>query len=144
MTQTADEVFESTHMTRSSKKTDGRVPADQELLDGIALEFREAALVCEAMRALWISQGFLQQVWHQLVDIIKSERLDENWGMNADALGSRLATLTRSEATALLRGAIRFWERREEPTATLLLELGLIRPERGNRRVRRSRAVSPR
>lgn len=42
----------------------------------------------------------------------------------------RLGRLGRAEATALLRAAIRFWERREEPTAKSLRDLGLIRDRR--------------
>jgi hypothetical protein len=129
------------HMIKS--KSNGQTPGDQTLLEGVALEFAEAALVCEAMRALWISPKFLEQMWLQLLEIIKSERLDEKWNIDAAALVNRISKLRRSEATALLRAAIRFWERREEPTAALLLELGLIRSDHDDRGIRHKRGMSP-
>jgi hypothetical protein len=59
-------------------------------------------------------------------DIIRTERLEQKWGTIADALMTRLGGRRRAEVTAVLRAAIRFWERHEEPTAKLLNDLGLI------------------
>jgi len=103
-----------------------QVPDDRSLLEGIHLSFAEAALLCEALRALWLSPKFIERTWHEMRDIIETERLDKKWDTTADALLARLGGLRRSEATAVLRAAIRFWERHEEPTAKLLNELGLI------------------
>ncbi len=104
-----------------------QVHDDQALLREIGLNFAEAAMLCESLRALWLSPKFAQRIWLDLGDLMRSERLDEKWGTDADALVKRLGRLGRAEATALLRAAIRFWERREEPTAKSLRDLGLIR-----------------
>jgi len=106
----------------------GQVPDDRSLLDGIRLSFAEAALLCDALRALWLSPKYIERTWREMRDIIETQRL-------ADALLAPLGRLRRSEATAVLRAAIRFWERHEEPTARLLNELGLI-PRRQQRQAR--------
>jgi hypothetical protein len=106
-----------------------QVPNDRALLEAIDLSFSEAALLCEALRALWLSPQFIERTWREMRDIIREERLDEKWATSADDLAKRLVGRRRSETTALLRAAIRFWERREEPTAKLLSDLGLIRPQ---------------
>jgi hypothetical protein len=107
-----------------------QVPDDQALLDGIGLNFAQAAMLCEALRALWLSPEFARRVWLDLRAVMRSERLGKRWGTNGDVLVKRLCRLGRAEATALLRAAIRFWERREEPTAKSLHDLGLIRARR--------------
>jgi len=112
------------------KETTEQVPDDLILLDGIGLNFEEAALLCDALRAVWLSPRFIERVWRSMSEVIRRERLDEKWGCDADALTKRLSKLRRAEATALLRGAIRFWERREKPTAKLLSELGMTRRRR--------------
>jgi hypothetical protein len=103
-----------------------QVPDDRALLEGIDLSFAEAALLCEALRALWLSPKFIERTWREMRDIIRTERLEQKWGTIADALVARLGGRRRAEVTAVLRAAIRFWERREEPTAKLLSDLGLI------------------
>jgi hypothetical protein len=112
------------------KETTEQVPDDLILLDGIGLNFEEAALLCDALRSVWLSPQFIERMWRTMSDVIRRERLDEKWGCDAEALTRRLSKLRRVEATALLRGAIRFWERREKPTAKLLSELGMTRRRR--------------
>src|SRR5712691_5221178 len=107
-----------------------QVPDDQELLAKLGLNFAEAAMLCEALRTLWLSPKFAARIWLDLGELMRSERLDEKWRTNSDGLVKRLGRLGRAEATALLRAAIRFWERREEPTAKLLRDLGLMRARR--------------
>jgi hypothetical protein len=103
-----------------------QIPDDGSLLEGIGLSFAEAALLCEALRALWLSPKFIEQTWHEMREIIETERLDKKWDTTADILLARIGGLRRSQATAVLRATMRFWERHEEPTAKLLNELGLI------------------
>jgi hypothetical protein len=103
-----------------------QIPDDRSLLAEINLSFAEAALLCEALRSLWLSPKFIERTWQEMRDIIEAERLDKKWDTSVDALLTRLGGLRRAQATALLRATIRFWERHEEPTATLLKELGLI------------------
>jgi hypothetical protein len=103
-----------------------KIPDDPELLEGIGLSFAEAALLCEALRALWLSPKVIERTWREMRDIIETEHLDKKWDTTADALLARMGGLRRSEATAVLRATMRFWERHEEPTAKLLHELGLI------------------
>ena len=107
--------------------------------------------MCDALRAVWLSPRFIERVWRAMSDVIRHERLDEKWGCDADALTKRLSKLRRAEATALLRGAIRFWERREKPTAKLLSELGMTprrrrkapNPSNGKRTSKRQAAAPP-
>src|ERR1700687_4743550 len=106
-----------------------QVPDDRALLEGIDLSFAEAALLCEALRALWLSPKFIERTWREMRDVIRTERLEKKWGTVAEPLVTRLGGRPRAEVTAVLRAAIRFWERREEPTAKLLNELGLIHPQ---------------
>jgi hypothetical protein len=68
----------------------------------------EAALLCEALRALWLSPQFIERAWREMRNIIREERLDEKWVMSADALMKLLAGCLRAETTAVLCGAIRF------------------------------------
>jgi hypothetical protein len=103
-----------------------KIPDDRELLEGIGLSFAEAALLCEALRALWLSPKVIERTWLEMRDIIETEHLDKKWDTTAYALLARIGGLRRSEATAVLRATIRFWERHEEPTAKLLHELGLV------------------
>ncbi len=103
-----------------------QVPDDQVLLAGIGLNLAEAAMLCEALRALWLSPEFAARIWLDLHGVMRRECLDKRWGTDADVLVRRLSRLGRAEATALLRAAIRFWERRQEPTAKSLRDLGLI------------------
>ena len=107
-----------------------QVPDDRSLLEGIHLSFAEAALLCEALRALWLSPKIIERTWREMREIIETQRLDEKWDTTAEALLARIGGLRRSEATAVLRATIRFWERHEEPTAKLLQELGLIPKQR--------------
>jgi hypothetical protein len=107
-----------------------QVPDDQALLAKSRLNFAEAAMLCEALRSLWLSPEFAARIWLDLGELMRSERLDKKRGTNSDVLVNRLGRLGRAEATALLRAAIRFWERREEPTAKSLRDLGLIRARR--------------
>jgi hypothetical protein len=111
----------------------GQVAADRTLLEGIGLSFGEAALLCDALRGLWLSPQFIERTWREMRELIQAEKLDQKWGTSGEALATRLAQLRRAEATALLRAAIRFWERREEPTAQLLEDLGMLRPQRHTR-----------
>jgi hypothetical protein len=63
-------------------------------------------------------------------ELIRAEKLDQKWGTSADAPATRLARLRRAEATALLRAAICFRKRPEEPTAQLLEDPGMLRSQR--------------
>jgi hypothetical protein len=103
-----------------------QIPDDRSLLEEIGLSFAEAALLCEALRALWLSPKFIERTWREMREVIRTEHLEEKWGTTADVLLKRLSGRRRAEATAVLRAAIRFWERHEEPTAKLLNDLGLI------------------
>ncbi|MGH7987855.1 MAG: hypothetical protein ACREQX_16450 [Candidatus Binataceae bacterium] len=105
------------------------------LLKGIALNFGEAAMLCDALRALWLSPKFIDRVWVEMLATIRAEGLEKKWSTKANRMVRRLSKLRRAEATAVLRAAIRFWERHEEPTAKLLTELMLLPPAaktRGN------------
>jgi hypothetical protein len=95
---------------------------------------------------LWLSSKFMERTWREMRDIIRTERLDEKWDTTADTILTRLGGRTHAEATAVLRAAIRFWERHEEPTATLLRDLGLIssaaaRTSEGHREQKETEAV---
>ena len=57
-----------------------QVPDDRALLEGIDLSFAEAALLCEALRALWLSPKFIERTWREMRDIIRTERLEEKLG----------------------------------------------------------------
>jgi len=113
-----------------------RDPHDHVELHGIGLTLAEAVLVCEGLSKLWFSgkladqmwfSGKLaDQMWKEAFEIIRPERIDERWGVEVDGLLKRLTKLNQSEASALLRAAVRFAERREEPAATVLSELGVI------------------
>lgn len=103
-----------------------QIPDDRSLLEGIGLSFAQAALLCEALRALWLSPKIIERTWRETREIIETDRLDVKWDTTAGALLARIGGLRRSEATAVLRATIRFWERHEEPTARLLQELGFI------------------
>jgi len=85
-----------------------QVPDDRALLEGIDLSFAEAALLCEALWALWLSPKFIERTWREMRDIIRTERLEQKWGTIADALVTRLGGWRRAEVTAVLRAAIRF------------------------------------
>ena len=103
-----------------------RDPHDHVELHGIGLTLAEAVLVCEGLSKLWFSGKLADQMWKEAFEIIRPERIDERWGVEVDGLLKRLTKLNQSEASALLRAAVRFAERREEPAATVLSELGVI------------------
>ncbi|MGH7933139.1 MAG: hypothetical protein ACREQN_08205 [Candidatus Binataceae bacterium] len=117
-------------MRRTAKPKTEQSDKNHMLLAGIDLNFGEAALLCEALRALWLSPKFIERTWYEMLAIIRSEQLEEKWSTNADTLVTRLSRLRRSEATAMLRATIRFWERYEEPTAELLRDIGLLHPKK--------------
>jgi hypothetical protein len=102
---------------------------DQGLLEGIGLNFAEAAFLCEALRALWFSPQFTQKMWSEMIEVSRAEGLDQKWATSGDALAERLSKMNHEEAFAVLRAAIKFWRRRNEPTARLLRDLGLLAPE---------------
>jgi hypothetical protein len=103
-----------------------QVRDDHELLRGIGLNFAEAAMLCDALKALWLSPEFTERVWRELRGVIRRDGLAEKWGTDTDTVVDRLCKLGCAEATALVRAALRFWDRRDEPTASSLRELGLI------------------
>ncbi|MGH8012841.1 MAG: hypothetical protein ACREQ4_10115 [Candidatus Binataceae bacterium] len=119
---------------------------DRVLLKGIGLNFGEAAMLCDALRALWLSPKFIERVWTEMRATIRADGLEDKWSTKADPMLKRLAQLRRAESTAVLRAAIRFWERHEEPTAKLLAELMLLQPPGKNRAEpsRKTRQASPR
>jgi len=57
-----------------------KIPDDRELLEGIGLSFAEAALLCEALRALWLSPKVIERTWLEMRDIIETEHLDKKMG----------------------------------------------------------------
>jgi hypothetical protein len=57
-----------------------KIPDDRELLEGIGLSFAEAALLCEALRALWLSPKVIERTWLEMRDIIETEHLDQKIG----------------------------------------------------------------
>jgi hypothetical protein len=103
-----------------------QVREDHDLLSGMGLNFAEAAMVCDALKALWLSPEFTDRVWRELRRVIRREHLAEKWGTNTNAVVERLSKLGCAEATALVRAALSFWDRRDEPTAKSLRDLGLI------------------
>jgi len=104
-------------------KTD---PHDRIALSSIGLSLAEAALVCEGLSVLWLSPKFINQMWKDTFATIRRKRIDEKWDVDVDGLLKRLRQLSQPEANALFRAAVRFSERREEPSAIVLSELGLI------------------
>jgi hypothetical protein len=99
---------------------------DHGLLEGIGLNFAEAAFLCEALRALWLSPQFTEKMWSQMIEVSRAEGLDQKWATSSDSLAERLSKMNHEEAFALVRAAIKFWQRRNEPTARLLRDLGLL------------------
>src|SRR5271170_5568843 len=99
---------------------------DHQLLDGIGLNFAQAAFLCEAIRALWLSPQFTQRMWDEMRDVSRSEGLDRKWATSGNDVFERLGKMNHAEAVAVVRAAIQFWGRRGEPTAKLLRELGLL------------------
>lgn len=102
---------------------------DQDLLENINLNFAEAAFLCEALRALWLSPQFTERMWSEMLEVSRVEGLDEKWATSGDALSERLGKMNPHEAFALVRAAIKFGQRRNEPTARLLRDLGLLPPQ---------------
>ena len=70
-----------------------QIPDDRSLLEGIGLSFAEAALLCEALRALWLSPKFIERTWREMREVIRTEHLEEKWGTPADVLLKRCAGL---------------------------------------------------
>jgi hypothetical protein len=99
---------------------------DQGLLEQIGLNFAEAAFLCEALRALWLSPKFTKRMWAEMIEVSRAEGLDQKWAMSGDSLSERLSKMNHEEAYAVVRAAIKFWQRRNEPTARLLRDLGLL------------------
>jgi hypothetical protein len=99
---------------------------DRELLESIGLNFAEAAFLCEALRALWLSPQFTERMWAEMRDVSRIEGLDQKWATSGNVVFDRLGKMNRAEAVAVVRAAIQFWGRRKEPTAKLLRELGLL------------------
>jgi hypothetical protein len=84
---------------------------DREILRQIDFEFGEAALLCDGLRALWLSPNFIEKLWAEMARVIRTEHLEHKWATSARALAARVARCDRESATALLRAAILFWER---------------------------------
>jgi hypothetical protein len=103
-----------------------RSAVDHGLLEGIGLNFAEAAFLCEALRALWLSPQFTERMWSEMIAVSRAEGLDQKWATSADSLSERLGKMNSQEAFAVVRAAIQFWKRRNEPTARLLRDLGLL------------------
>lgn len=99
---------------------------DHDLLENINLNFAEAAFLCEALRALWLSPQFTERMWSEMLEVSRVEGLDQKWATSGDALSERLGKMNPQEAFALVRAAIKFGQRRNEPTARLLRDLGLL------------------
>jgi hypothetical protein len=103
-----------------------QVRSDHDLLSAMGLNFAEAAMLCDALKALWLSPEFTDRMWRELRRTIRRENLAEKWGTSADNVVDRLRKLGCAESTALVRAALSFWNRRDEPTAKSLRELGLV------------------
>jgi hypothetical protein len=106
-----------------------RSASDQGLLEGIGLNFAEAAFLCEALRALWFSPHFTERMWSEMIEVSRTQGLDQKWDTSGDSLAERLNKMNHEEAFAVVRAAIKFWQRRNEPTARLLRDLGLLGPQ---------------
>jgi hypothetical protein len=100
--------------------------ADHELLGGIGLTFAEAAFLCEALAALLQSPAFTDHMWSEMREVSRTKGLDEKWAASSDQLFERLGKMNQEEGLALMRAALQFWQRRKEPTARLLRDLGLL------------------
>ncbi|HTT75544.1 MAG TPA: hypothetical protein VMF50_06130 [Candidatus Binataceae bacterium] len=100
--------------------------SDHGLLEGIGLSFAEAAFLCESLRALWLSPQFTERMWSEMIEVSRAKGLDQKWDTSGDSLFERLGKMNRQEAFAVLSAAIQFWQRRNEPTACLLRDLGLL------------------
>jgi|SRR5271154_1488044 len=100
---------------------------DRELLEGIGLNFAQAAFLCEALRALWLSPQFTERLWNEMRDVSRVEGLDSKWATSGSDVFERLGKMNQAEVFAVVGAAIQFWRRRDgEPTAKLLRELGLL------------------
>jgi hypothetical protein len=103
--------------------------ADQDLLGAIGLNFAEAAFLCEALAALLQSPSFTVRMWSDMKEVSRAKGLDEKWAASSDHLFERLDKVNKEEALALIGAALQFSQRRKEPTARLLRDLGLLTPE---------------
>jgi hypothetical protein len=103
---------------------------DHNLLGGIGLSFAEAAFLCEALAMLLQTPEFTERMWSDMREVSRAKGLDEKWAANSDQLFERLSRMNKEEALALMRAALQFWQRRKEPTARLLRDLGLLAPQR--------------
>jgi hypothetical protein len=99
---------------------------DHDLLGGIGLNFGEAALLCEALATIWQTPGFTERMWSDVREVSHAMGLDEKWSASSDQLFERLGKMKPEEALALMRAALQFSQRRNEPTARLLRDLGLL------------------
>jgi hypothetical protein len=108
-----------------------RTAVDHDLLGRIGLNFAEAALLCEALATLWQSPGFTERMWSDVRAVSQATGLDEKWAASGDELFERLGKMKQEEALALMRAALQFSQRRNEPTARLLRDLGLVPAEAG-------------
>jgi len=120
-----------------------QVREDHDLLSGMGLNFAEAAMLCHALKALWLSPEFTDRVWRELRRVIRREGLAEKWGTDADIVVDRLYKLGCAEATALVRAALSFWDRRDEPTAKSLRDLGLLATESAAPALEEHKRLSP-
>lgn len=99
---------------------------DHDLLGGIGLNFAEAAFLCETLATLLQSPEFTDRLWAEVREVSRAKGLDQKWAANPDQLFERLGKMNKEEALALMRAALQFWQRRKEPTARLLRDLGLL------------------
>ncbi|HEX4208987.1 MAG TPA: hypothetical protein VHY56_01240 [Candidatus Binataceae bacterium] len=90
------------------------------------MSFAEAAFLCDALKALWLSPQFTERLFSEMIEVSRVEGLDQKWATSSDSLSERLGKMSSQEAFAVVRAAIQFWRRRNEPTARLLRDLGLV------------------
>ena len=100
--------------------------ADQDLLGAIGLNFAEAAFLCEALAALLQSPSFTVRMWSDMKEVSRAKGIDEKWAASSDRLFERLNKMKKEEALALIGAALQFLQRRKEPTARVLVDLGLL------------------
>jgi hypothetical protein len=98
-------------------------------LGAIGLNFAEAAFLCEALAALMQSPAFTVRMWSEMREMSRAKGLDEKWAASSDKLFERLGQMNKEEALAVIGAALQFSQRRKEPTAKLLRDLGLLTPQ---------------
>jgi hypothetical protein len=95
-------------------------------LTGIELTEAEAALVCDALNGLWMGEAAaVRLLWAEVADAIAHDALDAKWGVEGEALVSKLRRLTPGQRLALLDAVERFWQQPDRPAADVLREVGL-------------------